>query len=413
MPYGSVASEATPLVKRGSGSWWDWRRSAVAVFIAVFLATFAVAARFRDYVPSVSPAALGDESFGRVLVGVLNLEGLGVNYATAIGYECLARMTGRKLVLVPLVTEHFDYVPIDLAEVFHIKGGALVPLKEAPDGIMDRVWASYGDPGTGTNDWVQGGSFNTSTFYFRDVESEAQAYRTELPCGTNEIPCIERVARRVTAKSDDEIVTVFSDAKFCLLREGGAIRGTLSPPDSILDAWADAVKPHIPIGSGLSTLHWRRGDRCTKKQISDDREGREFPCSDVHETPVPEMCKSHAPLYVATDDLDDDFQAALSKAGCPTFPQVFGDVGVTDAFEAFILDVITMAKRTEKTFFILGASTDNLMLDDFMHAAGLNPEVKEITSDGMTLVKRCESNGKPIFTGAPPPCADFMGTEAR
>ena len=46
------------------------------------------------------------------------------------------------------------------------------------------------------------------------------------------------------------------------------------------------------------------------------------------------------------------------------------------------------------------------MLDDFMRAAGLNPEVIEITADGMTPVNRCPSNGKPIFTGSPP-CADL------
>ena len=372
----------------------------MAALMAVVLATFAVATRFRDYVPSVSTAALGNETSDRLLVGVLNFEGMGVNYATTIGYECLARMTGRKLVLVPLVTEHFDNVPIDLAEIFHIEGGALMPLQEAPDGIMDSVWASYGDPGTGTNGWVQGGAFNTSTFYFRKVESEAQAYRTELPCRTGSIPCIESVVRRVEEKSDDEIVTVFSDAKFCLLDEADVIRGTLSPPDSILDAWAYAFSG-CPSGCGLSTLHWRRGDRCTKKQISRDRERREFPCSDPYETIVPELCKSHAPLYVATDDFDDDFQAALLEAGCFTFPQVFGDVGVTDAFGSFMLDITTMAKRTEKKFFVLGASTDNLMLDDFMRAAGLNPEVIEITADGMTPVNRCPSNGKPIFTGSP------------
>ena len=388
----------------------------MVALVAFFLVIFAVATRSRDYVPSVSPAALGDKTFGRALVGVLTSEGLGVNYATIIDYECLARMTGRKLVLVPLVTEHFDYVPIDLAELLHIEGGALVPLSQAPDDILERAWDDYGDSEGSSSGWVQGGTFLASNSYFAQSRGPwATPERTEWQCGAgaDSQPCVEDLASQVAARADDEIVTVFSDAKFCLLDEADVIRGTLSPPDSILDAWADAVKPHIPIGSGLSTLHWRRGDRCTKKQISDDREGREFPCSDVHETPVPEMCKSHAPLYVATDDLDDDFQAALSKAGCLTFPQVFGDVGVTDAFEAFILDVITMAKRTEKTFFILGASTDNLMLGDFMHAAGLNPKVKEITSDGTTLVKRCQSNGKPIFTGAPPPCADFMGTEAR
>ena len=102
-----------------------------------------------------------------------------------------------------------------------------MPLKEAPDGIMDSVWASYGDPGTEAlkTQVGQGGAFNTSTFYFRKVESEAQAYRTELPCRTGSIPCIESVVRRVEEKSDDEIVTVFSDAKFCLLGRADVIRG--------------------------------------------------------------------------------------------------------------------------------------------------------------------------------------------
>ena len=59
----------------------------MAALMAVVLATFAVATRFRDYVPSVSTAALGDETTDRLLVGVLNFEGMGVNYATTIGYH--------------------------------------------------------------------------------------------------------------------------------------------------------------------------------------------------------------------------------------------------------------------------------------------------------------------------------------
>ena len=98
------------------------------------------------------------------------------------------------------------------------------------------------------------------------------------------------------------------------------------------------------------------------------------------------MCESHAPLYVATDDLDDDFHAALSKAGCLTFPQVFGDVGVTDAFGSLLLDLITMAKRTEKTFFFFGSSTENGMLSELIAAEGNPVKIKEITPQGPTPV---------------------------
>ena len=132
-------------------------------------------------------------------------------------------------------------------------------------------------------------------------------------------------------------------------------------------------------------MHWRRGDRCTKKQISRDRERREFPCSDPYETIVPELCKSHAPLYVATDDFDDDFQAALLEAGCFTFPQVFGDVGVTDAFGSFMLDITTMAKRTEKIFFLFGSSTENRMLSLLIAAEGNPVKMIEITTEGQKL----------------------------
>ena len=288
--YGSVASEATPLVKRGSGSWWDWRRSAVAALMAVVLATFAVATRFRDYVPSVSTAALGDETTDRLLVGVLTSEGMGVNYATIIEYECLARMTGRKLVLVPLVTEHFDFVPIDLAEIFHIEGGALMPLKEAPDDILEKVWASYGDPGTGTNGWVQGGTFSASNSYFAQSRGpRATAERTVWPCGADSQPCVEDLASQVTARADDEIVTVFSDAHFCSLANEGASQATLRPPEKIHREWVAATEPFFQRGSGLSTLHWRRGDRCT---AGDARfPGKVDPaCAHLHETSVPELC---------------------------------------------------------------------------------------------------------------------------
>ena len=383
--YGSVASEATPLVKRGSGSWWDWRRSVVAALMAVVLATFAVATRFRDYVPSVSTAALGDETTDRLLVGVLTSEGMGVNYATIIEYECLARMTGRKLVLVPLVTEHFDFVPIDLAEIFHIEGGALMPLKEAPDGIMDSVWASYGDPGTGTSGWVQGGTFSASNSYFAQSWGPwATAERTVWPCGADSQPCVEDLASQVTARADDEIVTVFSDAHFCSLANEGASQATLRPPEKIHREWVAATEPFFQRGSGLSTLHWRRGDRCT---AGDARfPGKVDPaCAHLHETIVPELCESHAPLYVATDDFEDDFQAALLEAGCFTFPQVFGDVGVTDAFGSFMLDITTMAKRTEKIFFLFGSSTENRMLSLLIAAEGNPVKMIEITTEGQKL----------------------------
>ena len=360
----------------------------MAVLIAVFLATFAVAARFRDYVPSVSPAALGDETFGRVLVGVLNLEGLGVNYATAIGYECLARMTGRKLVLVPLVTEHFDYVPIDLAELLHIKGGALVPLSQAPDDILERAWDDYGDSEGSSSGWVQGGTFKATNSYFAQSRGPwATPKRTEWQCGAgaDSQPCVEDLASQVAARADDKIVTVFSDANFCSLANGGASQATLRPPEKIYEAWVAATEPYFQKGSGLSTLHWRRGDRCTAKDARFPGK-RDPACADLDQTPVPEMCESHAPLYVATDDLDDDFQAALSKAGCLTFPQVFGDVGVTDAFGSLLLDVITMAKRTEKTFFFFGSSTENGMLSELIAAEGNPVKIKEITPEGPTPV---------------------------
>ena len=353
--------------------------------MAVVLATFAVATRFRDYVPSVSTAALGNETTDRLLVGVLNFEGMGVNYATTIGYECLARMTGRKLVLVPLVTEHFDFVPIDLAEIFHIEGGALMPLKEAPDGIMDSVWASYGDPGTGTSGWVQGGTFSASNSYFAQSWGPwATAERTVWPCGADSQPCVEDLASQVTARADDEIVTVFSDAHFCSLANEGASQATLRPPEKIHREWVAATEPFFQRGSGLSTLHWRRGDRCT---AGDARfPGKVDPaCAHLHETIVPELCESHAPLYVATDDFEDDFQAALLEAGCFTFPQVFGDVGVTDAFGSFMLDITTMAKRTEKIFFLFGSSTENRMLSLLIAAEGNPVKMIEITTEGQKL----------------------------
>ena len=386
--YGSVASEATPLVKRGSGSWWDWRRSAVVALVAFFLVIFAVATRSRDYVPSVSPAALGDETFGRALVGVLTSEGLGVNYATIIDYECLARMTGRKLVLVPLVTEHFDYVPIDLAELLHIEGGALVPLSQAPDDILERAWDDYGDSEGSSSGWVQGGTFLATNSYFAQSRGPwATPERTEWQCGAgaDSQPCVEDLASQVAARADDEIVTVFSDANFCSLANGGASQATLRPPEKIYEAWVAATKPYFQKGSGLSTLHWRRGDRCTAKDARFPGK-RDPACADLDQTPVPEMCESHAHLYVATDDLDDDFHAALSKAGCLTFPQVFGDVGVTDAFGSLLLDLITMAKRTEKTFFIFGSSTENGMLSELMAAEGNPVKIKEITPEGPTPV---------------------------
>ena len=353
--------------------------------MAVVLATFAVATRFRDYVPSVSTAALGNETTDRLLVGVLTSEGMGVNYATIIEYECLARMTGRKLVLVPLVTEHFDFVPIDLAEIFHIEGGALMPLQEAPDDILEKVWASYGDPGTGTSGWVQGGTFSASNSYFAQSWGPwATAERTVWPCGADSQPCVEDLASQVTARADDEIVTVFSDAHFCSLANEGASQATLRPPEKIHREWVAATEPFFQRGSGLSTLHWRRGDRCT---AGDARfPGKVDPaCAHLHETIVPELCESHAPLYVATDDFEDDFQAALLEAGCFTFPQVFGDVGVTDAFGSFMLDITTMAKRTEKIFFLFGSSTENRMLSLLIAAEGNPVKMIEITTEGQKL----------------------------
>ena len=153
--YKSMVSENTPLLERGAGSWWDRHRtplvaSALLLFTAI---VFVVGVRFgagtsaalgdsSGMVPMISP--IGNEEFGRTLVGVLGTEGLGIAYQTMVNYECLARRLGRRLVMVPLVTEHFDDVPLDLAELFQFDDGDMVPLSQAPHDIMARVWTQYG-----------------------------------------------------------------------------------------------------------------------------------------------------------------------------------------------------------------------------------------------------------------------------
>ena len=95
------------------------------------------------------------------------------------------------------------------------------------------------------------------------------------------------------------------------------------------------------------------------------------------------MCAKNRPLYIATDDFDPDFQDSIVKAGCFSYPQVFGDVGVTDAFGSFLLDILTMTLRTERTFFVLGGSSDNPMMAQLQEfEVGAPVETKEITSEG-------------------------------
>ena len=175
--YKSMVSENTPLLERGAGSWWDRHRtplvaSALLLFTAII--SVAVGVRFgagtsaalgdsRGMVPMISP--IGNEEFGRTLVGVLGTEGLGIAYQTMVNYECLARRLGRRLVMVPLVTEHFDDVPLDLAELFQFDDGDMVPLSQAPHDIMARVWTQYGN-GESTNQWVHGGSYGAASVYF-------------------------------------------------------------------------------------------------------------------------------------------------------------------------------------------------------------------------------------------------------
>ena len=174
--YKSMVSENTPLLERGAGSWWDRHRtplvaSALLLFTAI---VFVVGVRFgagtsaalgdsSGMVPMISP--IGNEEFGRTLVGVLGTEGLGIAYQTMVNYECLARRLGRRLVMVPLVTEHFDDVPLDLAELFQFDDGDMVPLSQAPHDIMARVWTQYGN-GESTNQWVHGGSYGAASVYF-------------------------------------------------------------------------------------------------------------------------------------------------------------------------------------------------------------------------------------------------------
>jgi hypothetical protein len=98
------------------------------------------------------------------------------------------------------------------------------------------------------------------------------------------------------------------------------------------------------------------------------------------------MCADNRPLYIATDDFDPDFQASLLRAGCFTYPQVFGNTGVNDAFGSFLLDIMTMSMRTERTFFVLGGSSDNPMLAELQDALGTPVPVKEITPTGSVPV---------------------------
>ena len=175
--YKSMVSENTPLLERGAGSWWDRHRTPlVASALLFFTAIISVAVGVRfgagtsaalgdssGMVPMISP--IGNEEFGRTLVGVLGTEGLGIAYQTMVNYECLARRLGRRLVMVPLVTEHFDDVPLDLAELFQFDDGDMVPLSQAPHDIMARVWTQYGN-GESTNQWVHGGSYGAASVYF-------------------------------------------------------------------------------------------------------------------------------------------------------------------------------------------------------------------------------------------------------
>ena len=408
--YKSMVSESTPLLERGAGSWWDWRRStavASAVLLVTALVVAVLGARSSGWHIGTAAAPMGDSSgmepmispigdgeFGRTLVGVLGTEGLGVAYQTMVNYECLARRLGRKLVLVPLVTEHFADVPIDLAELFQFNDGQLVPLAQAPHDIMARVWKQYGD-GEATNEWIRGGSYGAATVYFGrylpGVPKGSVARRGEIwTCPADDtMPCVENLASQAQAKDDEELVTVFSDAHFCGMEdEGAGALGsppavTMSPPNEIYQRWLAATDVYFPEGSGLSTLHWRRGDRCTQAQLDADPAGREFACTDFQHTPIPAMCAKIYPLYIATDDFDPDFQAAIVKAGCFSYPQVFGDEGVTDAFGSFLLDILTMTLRTERMFFVLGGSSDNPMISQLQEfEVGAPLETKEITHEG-------------------------------
>jgi len=65
---------------------------------------------------------------------------------------------------------------------------------------------------------------------------------------------------------------------------------------------------------------------------------------------------------------------------------VFGHTGVNDAFGSFLLDIMTMSMRTERTFFVLGGSSDNPMLAELQDAMGAPVPVKEITATGSVPV---------------------------
>jgi hypothetical protein len=65
---------------------------------------------------------------------------------------------------------------------------------------------------------------------------------------------------------------------------------------------------------------------------------------------------------------------------------VFGNTGVNDAFGSFLLDIMTMSMRTERTFFVLGGSSDNPMLAELQDALGTPVPVKEITPTGSVPV---------------------------
>ena len=404
--YKSIVSENTPLLERGAGSWWDRHRtplvaSALLLFTAIVFVvgvrlgagTSAALGDSSGMVPMISP--IGNEEFGRTLVGVLGTEGLGIAYQTMVNYECLARRLGRRLVMVPLVTEHFDDVPLDLAELFQFDDGDMVPLSQAPHDIMARVWTQYGN-GESTNQWVHGGSYGAASVYFSKYlpgvyPPGTPARRGVWECDASDtMRCAEALAAQAEAKGEEELVTVFSDAHFCGVETGDTPRPkakvTMSPPNEILSKWIEATGAHFSPGSGLSTLHWRRGDRCTSAQISSDPSGRAFACSDFDKTPIPAMCADNHPLYIATDDFDPDFQASLLRAGCFTYPQVFGNTGVNDAFGSFLLDIMTMSMRTERTFFVLGGSSDNPMLAELQDAMGAPVPVKEITATGSVPV---------------------------
>ena len=362
---------------------WATKVLLISVFTVIAF-TVAIATNWR-YARELSLrfSTTGTE---RELVVLLNTEGVAKQLAYLNCYVELAQATNRTLVIAPLISDHYDGAPIYLDDLADF---SRLPVPTSRYSVGHEIWLTeHGD-----DECVSG---HVASDLPRPVDTFATVEEQEEDILKNTVrfnfyyntlkehpfhieprdAAIKAQLERAHDGKDnllqitDEVKGRDSWKRVCAVTIGFSEctdKYVYHPAKSAENLWN--VGMHVLYGTRnvqYDALHLRRGDKC-ESGSNVMYSGDEFRCQDLRDNQVVlSMCekaaRDQAPLYISTDETDENQLVNLWTAGCLTLANATSEVAqfecplcrVANGVKGIILDMMMLAHAT--TFYTAGGS---------------------------------------------------------